>query len=76
MTAQMEVDEMMHDILHDGRQSKMAWEGEERRQALKPKQAGIRETIRMASETERVTNECEREYREQTGHKRNKSSMD
>ena len=65
-----------HDILHDGRQSKMAWEGEEKRQALKPKPTGIRETIRMANEAERVTDECEREYREQTGHKRNKSSMD
>lgn len=65
-----------HDILHDGRQSRMAWEGEEKRQAQRPKVAGIKATIRMARDAERITNECERDYREQTGHNRNKESMD
>lgn len=51
-----------HDLLYDGRQSKMAWEGEDRRQSLRPQYSSVRERMRMTRDTERITDNCEVEF--------------
>ena len=64
-----------HDMVHDGKQRRVAQRGaKDFRKQRGSSRKTLAESAQLTRQTESITNQCEQEFREQTGERRNRTS--